>query len=501
MTYGAWVVAVVALIAANVRWLRVAQREHYAGGRTAAIAILWCRVRPVNAALFVVALTGAVVSVWWIWAICAVVVVIVWPIGMSLLATSAPLRLTARMRRVVLVAAIVQLAIAVATRDARAVAGMAALCPLVIDSALWILTPVERALGKRFVISAQAKLAQVRPTVVAITGSYGKTSTKLYTAHILSRYRATMASPASFNNLMGLSTTVNKQLTPGTDIFIAEMGTYGPGEIRHLCEVFHPEIAAITTIGEAHLERMKNRATIVRAKSEITEQARAVVLNVDVPELADLADTLDGAKTVWRCSASRTDVDVAVVPADGRWTVWVDGAELTTVDAPPTGHATNLAIAIGLARAAGLDTELVPARLTDLPVAAHRAEMHQVPGGPTIIDDTYNSNPDGATRALAAAKAAVDPAGTVWTVTPGMIELGKHQAERNAHLAADATDAPNLQLVITGWTNRRALRAGAQSGAQVQMYPNRTTASKAVLAAAKPGDVIVYLNDLPDHYA
>ena len=153
-----------------------------------------------------------------------------------------------------------------------------ALVPLlalpIAEVALLAAHPLEDQLGRRYEVSAAAKIKQVAPRVVAITGSYGKTSTKNYAAHLMAGRWSVLASPASFNNVLGLARAVNDRLTPGTDVFVAEMGTYGPGEIARLCRMFPPEVSAITTIGEAHLERMKDRATIVRAKSEILEPAQ-----------------------------------------------------------------------------------------------------------------------------------------------------------------------------------------------------------------------------------
>ena len=97
------------------------------------------------------------------------------------------------------------------------------------------------------------------PIVVAITGSFGKTSTKQHVAHLVAGSRTVVASPASFNNRAGLARAVNEQLTPGTDVFVAEMGTYGKGEIADLCRWCPPAIAVITAIGPVHLERFKTR--------------------------------------------------------------------------------------------------------------------------------------------------------------------------------------------------------------------------------------------------
>ena len=112
----------------------------------------------------------------------------------------------------------------------------------------------------------------MHPRVVAITGSYGKTSTKNHLAQLLGD-DGVVVTPRSFNNRAGLSRAINENLADGTRVFVAEMGTYGPGEIRALCSWCVPEIAIVTAIGPVHLERMKRLEVIEAAKYEITERA------------------------------------------------------------------------------------------------------------------------------------------------------------------------------------------------------------------------------------
>src|SRR5260370_516767 len=155
----------------------------------------------------------------------------------------------------------------------------AAGAPVLVDLALAATAPLERRLGGRFPRAATRRLADVSPRVVAITGSYGKTSTKFYTGHLLRAKYATVTSPASFNNMSGLSRAVNERLTVGTEGFVAEMGTYGPGEIRTLFDWLTPEIAVITAIGPGHLERMGSIDHIARAKADVLQRPRVVVIN------------------------------------------------------------------------------------------------------------------------------------------------------------------------------------------------------------------------------
>ncbi|WP_409484040.1 Mur ligase family protein [Arsenicicoccus dermatophilus] len=502
-----WAAVAAALAAEDSRWLRVAQREHYEPGRDTAMARLWTEVKPENAVLLGAAAICIGAGLWSKpFTLVGLAAIAAWPLGLPVRGTTKALAWTDRMKRLSAVTVGLQLVLAAAAGLARgpyAAAVVALLAVPLVDLAMAIMRPVERRMAQKFVVEAQDKLRRMRPTVVAITGSYGKTSTKLYVNQLLSRSHAAVASPASFNNLMGLSRTVNDRLVPGTEVFVAEMGTYGPGEIRELCKVFPPTIAAITTIGEAHLERMKNRETIVAAKSEITEDAAVSVLNVDVPELAALADRLEGAKRVVRCSATAGAwADVVVAPEGDRWAVTVDGEHVTTVDGPPAGHPINLAVAVGIARALDVPAASLAPLMVDLPGAAHRAELQRDERGVAVIDDTYNSNPDGAASALRSARAAVGEGGRIYTITPGMVELGDQQAARNRSFAAAATAADDQVLAITGLTNRRALLAGAQGQpGEVRTYPSREAAAAEIMAQATAGDVVLFENDLPDHYA
>jgi UDP-N-acetylmuramoyl-tripeptide--D-alanyl-D-alanine ligase len=137
-------------------------------------------------------------------------------------------------------------------------------------------------------------------------------------------------------------------------------------------------------------------------------------------------------------------------------------------------------------------------RLGSVPSTAHRAETTTLDTGVTVIDDTYNANPDGAAQALVRARSLVGEGGTVWTVTPGMVELGPEQARRNADFARAATATEGMYLCIVGHTNRAALRAGDAS--RTRVFGSREEAARHVMAAAADGDVVLYENDLPDHY-
>ena len=329
-----------------------------------------------------------------------------------------------------------------------------------------------------------------------ITGSYGKTSPKGYVAHLVAGSRQVVPTPRSFNNMAGLARAVNENLVPGTEVFVAEMGTYGKGEIAEMCRWCPPEVAVITAIGPVHLERMGSEEAITEAKAEILAGARVAVLNIDNPHLARLAERL--SIPVRRCSAVSGDVVVR------NGSVVVDGSVIGSVD--PALPPTNVACAVAVALEVGVPVEVVAERLGGLQPADNRLTTSKGSGGFTIIDDTYNANPAGAVVALAALARAGSgaeggAAGKRVLVTPGMVELGPRQDELNRDFAADASRTTATHIVVVGHTNRRALLEGASRGtAKVLAVETREDAVEWVKANLGPGDAVLYENDLPDHF-
>ncbi len=359
---------------------------------------------------------------------------------------------------------------------------------------------------------AAERLRRVAPTVVAVTGSYGKTSTKGHLAHLLGASRQVVASPASFNNRAGLARAVNEHLAEGTQVFIAEMGAYGQGEIAELCRWCRPDVSIITAIGPVHLERFGTEERVLHAKAEILEPAPVVVLPVDDPRLAALADSAEArGKRALRCSTVDLSADVCVRrdPKGHGVTVAVEGSSLVEqVDVPTGIQPVNLACAVGAALALGVDRDALAKRIADLPAVDHRLLAARSASGATVLDDTYNSNPAGVSAALATLGASVGRNGggarhRVVVVTPGMVELGARQYDENRRFAASVASIAD-DLVIVGRTNRRALCDGAvsvsASGMSVVTVGMRDEAVEWVRGHLGEGDAVLYENDLPDHY-
>ena len=507
-------VGTVAVVVGSIRWLRVAQLEHYLAGSCLVVAGRWMRHRPPNnllmpftAAAAVAAVVGGAVDAGWS-APCALVAsaaatVLPWPLPLR--GKSAPLRFTRRARVLTLVALVVAggaaLALSFAVGWPASLALVGAASWGVVDLAMAVTAPFERRAMERHRRRAEGRLRTVSPRVIAVTGSWGKTSTKNHIADLLGNDIEVVASPASWNNVGGLSRAINEHLTDTTAVFVAEMGMYRPGEIRALCDWVRPEIGVLLAVGPMHLERAGSLEAIAAAKAEILEQVRQAVVWVDddqVDRAAALHAPADAR--VWRVGTTgRGGLDVSVATI-GDELVFTDGAgELGRHPVAGGAHPANLACALAAVLALGVDRATVGNRLRLVTTPPHRAVVARTDSGVTVIDDTFSANPEGARTALVTLRRVGDGGATA-VVTPGMVELGAAQEDENRSFAAAAAEA-GATLVVVGWTNRGALSEGASNaGGRVVVVADREAARTWVRGNLGDGDAVLWENDLPDHY-
>jgi UDP-N-acetylmuramoyl-tripeptide--D-alanyl-D-alanine ligase len=492
--------ALLALGVSGYRWLRVAQREHYIAGSCAATARRWITTRQPNAVLAAasVALLGLAVGVDRWFAVPAAALAGAFPWPMPLRGTP-PLAFTRRATTLAggsaIVAAVAAIAVGLATSWPVGLTAAAVLVPVLVDAAAAVAAPLERRALERHRAVAERRLRQVDPFVIAVTGSWGKTSTKNHIRDLLAGVAEVVASPASWNNTAGLSRTVNEHLTDTTEVLVAEMGTYGPGEIRDMCRWVRPRVGVICAIGPMHLERMRTIDTIVAAKSEILSGVDTAILWVDDPHLAALADGLTDRRVVRVGTRGGQGLDVEVHRDGEQLVVWSGGEVIGSLPAEGGPHPGNLGCAVAAALAYGATSDDVSARLAALTQPSHRATVGTNDAGVIVIDDTFNSNPAGARAAVERLTTLVS--GRRAVVTPGMIELGPVQDEENERLARAVVES-GATLIAVGWTNRRALVRGG--GPDIVTLPSRDAARAWIRTHLGQGDGVLWENDLPDHY-
>jgi UDP-N-acetylmuramoyl-tripeptide--D-alanyl-D-alanine ligase len=499
------------------RWLRVLQREHYEPNSMRRFLGRWSTPqvssakalerskerRPVTLShVLIFALVATALSrVDFLIVLVTVLYGLLCPQGLSMRGRTSKLRWTRRLVVTSVVATLLSVAIGAGglftARPWLAFVAMVWAVPVTLDLTSRLLAPYERHHSREFVNQAILRLARVQPRIVGITGSYGKTSTKNHLVDLLSVDGGVVASPRSFNNRSGLSRAINENLADGTRIFIAEMGTYGPGEIRELCSWCRPEIAVVTALGPVHLERMRSIEVIDQSKYEITERASTVVVNIDDERLARWVDRLtQSGKRVRTAGSEHSMASVRVIDDGPLWSVMVDNETVASTHRVNGIQPTNLACALAAALELGMATEQIAARVGLVSTVASRSNVVTAPSGVVVIDDTFNANPASALAAINLL-GSLDLTGRRVIVTPGLIELGGEQYGANMELARRAASL-STTLVAVGRTNVKPLQVG-YSG-PMKRFDTRDDAVAWVRTTLVPGDGVLYLNDLPDHY-
>ncbi len=370
-----------------------------------------------------------------------------------------------------------------------------------------LMTPIQNAINGRYLRAATRKLQEIRPLVIGVTGSFGKTSTKFAIAAALEH---SLATPGSFNTPLGVCRTINESLDGGHRSFIVEMGAYREGDIAELSRFVEPSIGVLTSIGPAHLERFGSLDAIRRAKYELIQSLPSdgtAVMNADDLEVRTLADATDHVAVVrYGLDASgRPDVTAREVTIDRTGTSFTIEARGVTLGDVKTRLLGRYAIghvlaATAVALAANVEPEHIRARLAELTPPDHRLKIIEGTGGVTVIDDAYNSNPDGAEAALEVLRDM--PGGRKVVVSPGMVELGELQRDANENFGAAAAKVADTLIVVAG-TNRDALVAGARragTGTDIVVVDSLAEAQVELGKRLAPGDIVLFENDLPDQY-
>ena len=336
--------------------------------------------------------------------------------------------------------------------------------------------------------------------VVAITGSAGKTTTKEIAAQLLSTRYTVFRNRGNLNNHIGLPLSL-LELGSRPQIAVVELGMNRPGEIRTLVDVAEPEVRVWTNVGDAHLGFFESADAIADAKAELLESARpgdVLVANANDPRVMPRARGFGGRLLTFGIDV---DADVRATALAHRG---VDGMEADVTTQAGSGRLRtpllglgnlgNLlaAIAVGTHFDVPLDRMLQEA--ARLSPARHRGELLRLPGGVTLIDDSYNSSPAALKRALETVASATGSARKV-AVLGEMLELGAH-AERLHRECGRAAAGAGLDLLVTvGGAPARALAQEAVAAGMpersVAHVPTREEGAGAALKRVRPGDLVL----------
>ena len=386
-------------------------------------------------------------------------------------------------------------------------------CPFALIAGNWLLRPFERREQDRYLQEANETFRRLRPYTIGITGSYGKTSTKVLLSQIMDQALApTFTTPKSINTLMGITREIRERLTPAHRYAVIEMGAYNRGSIQRLCALTPPDAAIVTVVGLMHLERFGSQENIVLAKSELAQavpEAGVLVCNGDNEGARRIAEMYPKATTLFYGSdVSRGAIDCRIghmeTTPQGTGFSFVWRGETYQGFTPQLGRPAleNLAAAFTMACALGADPQYVLAIARNLKPEKNRLEPTRQ-GKAVVLNDAYNSNPVGFQSALEVFAAM--PGQRRFLVTPGMVELGPVQADENRKIARQAAGVCD-QVYLVGDVNRAAWEQGLREGGlpegQVHCFPHRDLALAQLFGAETNlgEDVILIENDLPDLY-
>jgi UDP-N-acetylmuramoyl-tripeptide--D-alanyl-D-alanine ligase len=348
-------------------------------------------------------------------------------------------------------------------------------------------------------------------TIVGITGSSGKTSTKDLLAAVLAPLGEVVAPPGSFNNELGHPWTVLRA-NAGTDYLILELSARHPGNIAALAAIAPPAIGVVLNVGTAHLGEFGSRETIAKTKSELPQavpQSGVVVLNVDDPAVAAMAE-VTAARVVRVSRNSQADVWAGPVTLDElarpQFTLHSGDAAGIDVSLAVHGdhHVSNALCAAAVALECGATLEQVADALAAAgPVSGHRMRVSTRADGVTVIDDAYNANPD-SMRAGLQALAWISAAGggnpvrkrRSWAVLGEMAELGDDAISEHDRIGRLAVRLDVSRLIVVG-TGRSmsAMHHGAVMegswGGEAAIVADADAALALLRAELQPEDVVL----------
>jgi UDP-N-acetylmuramoyl-tripeptide--D-alanyl-D-alanine ligase len=375
--------------------------------------------------------------------------------------------------------------------------------------------PGEAWVRRGFLRQARRRLEQVDPLVIAVAGSYGKTSTKHILAHFLEQYGTTLATPKSFNTLMGVSRTINDLLEDRHRTFIVEMDAYAPGEIASICALVRPRHALLTSVGPQHLERFGSVDRIADALYETLDALPAAGFAVVYAGDAATAALATRARAMGRevisygIEGDAVDLDVVaedvqITGSGSRFTWrWPVAGLRHEVTVPLLGRHQVLNVSAALAAVHRLGLPLEPALAAAVTLAPVDHRLQPVPTGNaiTVIDDSYNANPVGVHNGLEVL-GELDARQRI-LVTPGLVELGSVEDDENRRYGEHAARVCDHVIVMDARPARalrEGLRAGGMADDHIHVVRSLAEATAVIGRIATAGDAVLFANDLPDTY-
>lgn len=386
--------------------------------------------------------------------------------------------------------------------------GMLSLINLIIANTL--LKPIQKLINLYYTNDAKKILKKRQDLkIIGITGSYGKTSSKFILQTILSEKYNTLATPNSFNTPLGNVITIRKDLKPEHQVFISEMGARAIGEIKEVCDIVNPTYGIITSIGKQHLETFKSIDNIIKTKYELVESlpdTGVAFFPADNEYTLELYKKEKRKKYLYGLENASLNLDLYIkdISLSDRGCTFTlctknDSIECTT-KLLGEHNALNILGCAAIAYELGLSLEEISRGIAKIEAIPHRLELMINPNGSTILDDSFNSNPNGTKVAL---KVLSKFNGSKIIVTPGMVELGNEEYELNKEFGKNIAKVADIAILV-GKNRTKAIQEGLHESqfneSNIHVVGTLNDATQVLGKVIKPGDVVLFENDLPDNY-
>ncbi len=392
-------------------------------------------------------------------------------------------------------------------RLATAVLLLLSFVPPVLTFLLWLIThPIEQRISKYYIDDAK-RILQSQPNliVIGITGSYGKTTTKFILTRILSEKFNVVCTPQSYNTPMGVVRTVREKLKPQTQIFVCEMGAKNVGDIKEICDIAKPNHAIITSVGPQHLETFKTVENVFATKFElasaVAEKQGLTFVNGDSKEIINRIGNgykVYGTDKNFEFCGSK----ITSTKNGSEFSVKLGGKNYKFTTKLLGIHSiVDIIGAISLAFTLGVPINDIQYAVASLKPTEHRLELKPFKNGSLLIDDAYNSNPEGCLEAVKVLDSFEGMKKVI--VTPGLVELGDKEYECNFNLGKQATKYCDVIILVGKNRSKPMQDAVAESDFNTEnlyVVSSFAEAMEIYSNLADSNTVVLFENDLPDNY-
>ncbi len=378
--------------------------------------------------------------------------------------------------------------------------------PIFIIASQVIFYPFEIYSRNKIIGEAKGKIASLKNlTSVAIVGSYAKTSTKNILYTLLWKDFRVVKTPKSFNTEISIARTILDDIKENTEVFLAEMDAYHPGEIERLANLVKPKFGIITAIAAQHLQRFGSMESLASSQFELTKALKEGILFVNSQDswsmklqkdkslqkifygirkeddfyASNMQPTSSGYKFKFHTKTSSIDIELPLFGAH---------------------HIINFLASASIAHTLGVSLKTIQERAKLIQPTEHRLEIRKL-GQITLIDNSYNTNP---TVSKSSLKVLNDQPGTEKIlITPGLVELGSQSSKENEEFAKEASKIAD-KIIVVGKNAKKALLKGLNETKfpkdNVHIVNSTGEAMNLLGKIAKPESVVLLENDLPDQY-